>query len=118
MDAKSSVESKERDAGTTSTAISYCGKERGGAGVLVFARLSGSETFLNFLVQLLVGCLLVMCLTVRWVQRAWSKKLHRLEQLAFEEWIGALMVLQIAFIVPPCRTKTQKSRAHLILAVC
>ena len=100
------VESKERDFVTTTTSI------------FMRERLLGSEKNLNFLVQLLFWMLVGHVLTVRWVQRAWSRKLHRLVQLAFEECIGALMVLQITFIVPPCRTKTRKRRAHLILAVC
>lgn len=50
------VESKECDFVTT-----FMWERSGGVGVLVLARLLGSEIFLNFLVQLLVGCWLVMC---------------------------------------------------------
>lgn len=54
------VESKECDFVTTSTS-KFMWERSGGVGVLVLARLLGSEKFLNFLVQLLVGCWLVMC---------------------------------------------------------
>lgn len=43
---------------------------------------------LNFLVQLLFWMLVGHVLTVRWVQRASSKKLHRLVQLALKNAVG------------------------------